>query len=84
LEFAIALSYLELTKRRSAWEKRRKKWAVKKAPRIKHHAGRVNRRLEDLTFGAFDALTSAIKSFNGVVHISVLFRICATNGNDFI
>ena len=55
-----------------------------KAARMKHQAARARSRMQELTFGAFNVRRAAIKGVNGIGHIDVLSRICATKGYDVI
>ena len=41
-------------------------------------------RLEELTFGTFNARTAAVNGVNGIGHIDTLLRTCAAKGCDVI
>ena len=51
---------------------------------MKHKAARARYRLGELTFGTFNVRTAAFKGVNGLGHIDVLLRICASKGCDVI
>ena len=40
--------------------------------------------MQELTFGTFNVRTAAFKGVNGIGHIDVLLRICASKGCDVI
>ena len=71
---------IELSERRRefARKQRRGKRAERKAARMKHKATRARSRLEELTFGTFNARRAAINDVNGISHIDTLLRPCAT------
>ena len=51
---------------------------------MEHKAARAKRRMQELTFGTFNVRTVALKGVNGIGHIDVLLRICATKGCDVV
>ena len=57
---------------------------MRKAVRTKHQAARARCRMQELTFGTFNVRTAAFKGVNGIGHIDVLLRICASKGCDVI
>ena len=57
---------------------------MRKAARMKHQDARARDRLEEFTFGNFNARTAAVKGINGIGHIDSLLRPCAAKGCDFI
>ena len=66
---------------------RKKRWgkrAERTFARKNHKAARARSRLEDPTFGTFNARTAAVNGVNGIGHIDNLLRTCAAKGGDVI
>ena len=82
----LGRKHLELSKKRRvfALKKRRGKRAERKSVRKKHKATRARSRLEELSFGTFNARTAAVNGVSGIDHIDTLLRTCAAKGCDVI
>ena len=51
---------------------------------MKYKAARAKRRIQELTFSTFNVRTAAFQGVNGIGHIDLLLRICASKGCDVI
>ena len=71
-------------RRAFARKQRRRKWAERKAARMKHKAATARSRLEDLTLGTFNVRTAVVNGVNGIGHNYTLLRTCAAKGCDVI